>query len=50
MLDKLIIKKEAAKLYDKLILMHQGLSAKTNYNYTAKEVKDIMKIFFEARF
>ena len=49
MLDKLIIKKEAAKRYDKLILMHQGLSAKTNYNYTVNKVKEIMKILFEAR-
>ena len=33
---------EAAKLYDKLILLHCGLSAKTNFSYTAQQLKEIV--------
>ena len=34
---------EAARLYDKLILLHSGLSAKTNFSYTAQQIKEIFE-------
>ena len=36
--------KQAAQIYDKLIILHHGLSSKTNFSYTAKEVKEIAQI------
>ena len=36
--------KQAAQIYDKLIILHHGLSSKTNFSYTAKEIKEIAEI------
>ena len=33
---------EAARAYDKVALQHHGIKAKTNYDYTKEEVKEIM--------
>ena len=41
---------DAAKLYDKLIIMHNGLVAKTNFNYSVQEIKEIAQILLEDRF
>ena len=34
---------EAAKLYDKLILIHIGMTAKLNFNYSAGEIERIIE-------
>ena len=34
---------EAARAYDKVALQHHGIKAKTNYDYTKEEVKEIME-------
>jgi hypothetical protein len=33
----------AAKVYDKITIQYQGISAKTNFSYTKSEVIDILK-------
>ena len=33
---------EAAKLYDKLILLHFGLQSKTNFSYTVQQIEEII--------
>ena len=34
---------EAARAYDRVALQHHGIKAKTNYDYTKEEVKEIME-------
>ena len=36
---------EAAKYYDMIAIVCQGLSAKTNFSYSAKKVKQILQDF-----
>ena len=38
---------EAAKLYDKLIILHEGLRARTNFSYTIQDVRDLISLFTE---
>ena len=33
---------EAARLYDKLSIVQQGISAKTNFNYTKSDLLDVL--------
>ena len=35
---------EAAKLYDKLIILHGGLTVKTNFSYSAQDLKELINI------
>jgi len=38
---------EAAKLYDSVAILTQGLNAKTNYSYSTKMVKQILRDYVD---